>query len=1030
MEDPGSGFDSIELERLRAELVSAKEEIAQMYSSPGWAIISRYRNWLKSHQLRRSLIWRVYEPAALWALRRTGLSRQSGGSNGSHGTAQAHDSDSYRDWYLRVEPSEEALSIQRKMSAQLSYRPLISVLVPVFRVPLPVVRAMVVSVMNQTYAHWELCITHAAPEDEAVRAYLTSACEREPRVKLKVLPRNHGISGNSNEALSLVSGEFIALLDHDDTFAPSALFEVARVLNEDPRLDFIYSDKDQIDASGQRLNPLFKPDWSPELLLSANYLTHLTVMRTERVRAIGGWRPETDGAQDWDLFLRFLTSDSRIHHIPLVLYHWRRIETSVSMGLTAKPYAMQAQLVTLRDHLSQSRFAADIEVTGDGYFRLKWGGEQKRVSVIVVQQGSLTETIRLAEHVLALADNSDLELLIASTKPIALENPRIRVIPGNPSQSIAARLNAAARASRGDVLIFLDQAVWILDKSWIKELAGPLQDPQIGVVGAKLLDSRTGLIRSAGLVFGSDGKVESAFAGEPEGACKAFGADFWYRNLLAVGGACFSVRREVFEDIGGFAELPEYPRFDVDFCLRVHSRSGRRILANPFARMLQSGTAALEQPTDSPTPLAGTDLIRLRYPAGDPYFNRNLLCHQGRIGLNFPRLDSSSLNNPFSLEARTLVSELDFNLPMLAASKAACRGPAQHRLEAITWFVPEFSTPFYGGIHTVLRFADYFRARRQVQSRFIVLGNGAKEDTKARIALAFPELAADSSVTMLAKHSEVSALHPCDAAIATLWKTAYPVLAFNKARRKFYFLQDYEPSFYPAGSTSALAESTYHFGFIGICNTIALRDKYRELGGEGEYFNPCVDSSIFHANGRRSDPSGRYVVVFYGRPTHPRNCFELVSAGMTILKRRLGDQVRILAAGSDWDVASYGLNGVVENLGLLDYRLTGPLYRTCDVGVSMMMTAHPSYLPLELMACGALVVSNRNPQTAWFLKDRVNCLLAENSATALADAIEEALFNRALRSEISERAAELIRKEYSQWDAQAERIYQYLLDCC
>ena len=161
---------------------------------------------------------------------------------------------------------------------------------PVYRVPLPILKAMVESVRPQTYSRWELCLAHGEPEDVPARAWLRTVAQDDRRIKVELLDENLGISGNSNRALALATGEFVGLLDHDDTLAPFALYEVVKVINEKPDVDFIYSDKDCLNEKGERISPLFKPHWSPELMLSANYLTHFCVMRMEHLRAIGGWR--------------------------------------------------------------------------------------------------------------------------------------------------------------------------------------------------------------------------------------------------------------------------------------------------------------------------------------------------------------------------------------------------------------------------------------------------------------------------------------------------------------------------------------------------------------------------------------------------------------------------------------------------------------------------------------------------------------------------------------------------------------------
>ena len=231
------------------------------------------------------------------------------------------------------------------LAASLSYQPKISIVIPipVFKVPLNVLKATIDSVIAQTYDNWEVCITVPSADNPEAGHYLQLEASREPRIRVKIIEKNEGISENSNIALSLATGEYLALLDHDDTLAPFALFEVAQLLNQDRSVDFIYSDKDLITEDGKdRFQPLFKPKWSPELMLNANYLTHLCVMRTRNVRDVGGWRKETDGAQDWDLFLRLIRRFGNVRHIPKTLYHWRQISTSVAQGgLQAKPFALR-----------------------------------------------------------------------------------------------------------------------------------------------------------------------------------------------------------------------------------------------------------------------------------------------------------------------------------------------------------------------------------------------------------------------------------------------------------------------------------------------------------------------------------------------------------------------------------------------------------------------------------------------------------------------------------------------------------------
>jgi O-antigen biosynthesis protein len=270
-----------------------------------------------------------------------------------------------------------------------------------------------------------------------------------------------------------------------------------------------------------------------------------------------------------------------------------------------------------------------------------------------------------------------------------------------------------------------------------------------------------------------------------------------------------------------------------------------------------------------------------------------------------------------------------------------------------------------------------------------------------------------------------------DAAVATLWTTAYSLLKFRKTRRKFYFIQDHEPLFYPAGSTSALVEATYGFGFVGICNTVSLRDLYVAQGGRAEYFDPCIDPATFYLGDGRDGRDGRKprLLFCYARPGHARNCFELLMAALGIVKKRMRDDVTIVTAGAEWRPEAYGLDGVIRNLGLLGYRETGALYRACDAGLVAMETRHPSYLPLEMMACGCAVVTNRNPSTGWLLRDRENCLVTEAGPSAMAEALEEVLRDQPLRAQLAEGGAETASR-YSALDAQAEKIFHFMVAEC
>lgn len=655
-----------ELARAQAELAQADRQLKDIYASPGWRLIRRYRDWLSRERERRPGVLAFTERMARWFLQRAVSAGQASSSAppspsisvpslsmpaipAPTGPAQpdvqpeTQREFSYRDWILEQEPDDAGLALQRELAAAFAYQPKISIVVPIYRVPFEIVDEMIASVVGQTYGNWELCLAHADPAAARTRQYIASLAEADKRIKVSLLDENRGIAGNSNEALALATGEFIALLDHDDTLAPFALFEVVQTLNEQPAIDFLYSDRDEITHLGnpaRRVNPLLKPQWSPEILLCANYLTHFSVIAAKHVRAIGGWREGTDGAQDWDLFLRAIGRGRNVHHIPKILYHWRQIETSVAGGgLAVKPYAEEAQLRAVREHCRREGFGADVAFDVHRRLRILWTHRpEQTASVIVVPAATDGEALSHAQRLLTNSAYPPAEIVVPLASDIApdceqISDPRIRVVRVPAGASLAEKMGRAVEHSIGQLLVFVDQAVIPADADWLGELTGPLQNREIGIVGAKLLDPDTAKIHHAGLVFTADNRVEYIFAGEAEDIDAEFGAVTWYRNWSAVSGACFSIRREVWGAVGAVSGAPRHPRLDVDLCLKVLFQAGLRVLYNPFARFFQSRPAALEGWLWNVSQEATDRYIQECFPGGDPYFHSKLTCREGKVRL-------------------------------------------------------------------------------------------------------------------------------------------------------------------------------------------------------------------------------------------------------------------------------------------------------------------------------------------------------------------------------------------------------------
>jgi GT2 family glycosyltransferase len=541
---------------------------------------------------------------------------------------------SYRDWIKTQEPGPDEVARQREIAAGWAYQPLISILTPVYNTEPGLLRAMVDSVLAQSYPNWELCLADGASPRPDLPPTLQEIAALDGRIRLARLGENRGISANTNAALDMARGDFVAFLDHDDLLAPFALFEVVQALNQDDSWDLIYSDHDLLSSDGdRRYQPLFKPDWSPEIMLSANYITHLTVARTRLVQEVGRLDPQTDGAQDWDLFLRISERTQKIAHIPKVLYHWRDAADSTAGDIWAKPYAPPAQLRVISAHLQRLGLAgAEAFFDSSGFIRVRWPFERRKVSIIIPTNGANALLEACVDSILAHTAYPDYEILIVNNgKRLPAEfpyyqqlmrDPRLKVLHYPGSFNFSAVVNFGADHASGDLLLFLNNDTRVTSADWLDELAMWALRPEIGAVGAKLLkDDRA--IQHAGVILGLSGFAGHIFGDCPENQWSLFGLAEWYRDYLAVTAACVIMRRETFERSGKFDPTFILCGNDVEFCLRLR-RFGLRVVYNPFARLyhLEGATIKGEVPAQD---------FFISYPyyqpwlaAGDPYFNPNL----------------------------------------------------------------------------------------------------------------------------------------------------------------------------------------------------------------------------------------------------------------------------------------------------------------------------------------------------------------------------------------------------------------------
>ena len=555
--------------------------------------------------------------------------------------------DPYEIWIRKNEPTKEELEEYKKESLSFNYRPKISIVTPVWNIDETWLRLAIESVSNQVYDNWELCIADGGSTKQHVKKVLKEYAKKDKRIKVKFLLENKGIAGNSNGALSLATGEFVTFLDHDDELVPVTLYEIVNLLNENPDLDFIYSDEDKIDERGKRINPFFKPDWSPDMFLSCNYPIHITVIRKSLIDMVSGFREGYDGSQDYDLFLRVTEriEKNRIAHIPKILYHWRTIATSAASSLEAKPYAYTAAKKALKDAAVRRTIETEDVVDGIwiGSYRFKYKIKgSPKVSIIIPTKDNV-DTLKICiDSILEKTDYENYELVIVDNQSKEEEtfeyfdkiknNPRIKILEYNKPFNFSAINNFAVSKVDAGYLLFLNNDTEVISEEWLSAMLEHAQRREVGAVGAKLLYPNN-TIQHAGIIIGIIGKPPVAghshryFPASHFGYC---GRIQHVQNLSAVTAACMMVRKEVFEDVGGFDENLTVAFNDVDFCLKIREKD-YLIVYTPYAELYHYESLSRgydDKPEKKARFLKEVEYVRAKWEhvidKGDSYYNPNL----------------------------------------------------------------------------------------------------------------------------------------------------------------------------------------------------------------------------------------------------------------------------------------------------------------------------------------------------------------------------------------------------------------------
>jgi GT2 family glycosyltransferase len=577
----------------------------------------------------------------------------------AYGATQGNAIRRYDEWVRRYDTlSRSDRDKIRAHVSRLDRTPLISVVMPVYETPEWALRGAIESIRRQLYPHWELCIADDASSAPHISRLLCEAAASDQRIKWTRREQNGHISAASNSALALATGEFIALMDHDDVLPEHALYEVAVAIDGNPSLDIIYTDEDQIDRSGRRFAPYFKTDWNIDLLLGHNLVSHLGVYRRSLVHQVGGFREGFEGSQDYDLALRAAdaTVSDRICHIPAVLYHWRRDFGDASFSEQRQHQCSSAALRAINDHLIRRHESGEAEPHP---VMPQWSRVARPVprpaplvSLIVPTRDRPDLLGKCVDGLLNRTEYRKIEVLIVDHESESSEarrlfnelqrDGRVRILPFSGPFNYSAINNMAVSRANGSVIGLVNDDVDVITPRWLHEMVALSLLSDVGAVGAKLIYP-DGRVQHGGVVLGVGGIANHFNYGTARSNTGYFGRNVLASSVSAVTGACLVVRRSAFEEVGGLNETDLAVAFnDVDFCLRLKQK-GYRNVWTPHAELYhyESATrAAARSPEDTERFQREIDYMRRKWGHeidGEAFYNHNFSTEMDEIfQLAFP----------------------------------------------------------------------------------------------------------------------------------------------------------------------------------------------------------------------------------------------------------------------------------------------------------------------------------------------------------------------------------------------------------
>jgi len=557
----------------------------------------------------------------------------------------------YKIWLNKNKLTPDRMKKQIKEINNFDYKPKISIIMPVYNVEDEYLREAIDSVSFQTYPNWELCIADDASTKAHIQKVLNEYKEKDKRIKVVFRKENGHISRSSNSALELATGEFIGLLDNDDIIHPQALYQVVKSLNKNKKLDLIYSDEDKLELDGRRTHPFFKPDWAPDMFLSANYICHFTVIRKKLIDEVKGFRVGYEGSQDYDLFLQVTEKTENIHHIPDILYSWRKIPGSTAVNYDTKSYAHESSMKALKDVIKRRKLNAEVEKgIMPGMFRVKYKIKNNPlVSIIIPTKDKVNYLKRCIKSILKKSTYKNFEILIVDTESKEAKTKRyykklkkfkkVRLLNWSKKFNYSAVNNFGARKAKGKYLLFLNNDTEVISSDWIESMLEHAQRSKIGAVGAKLLYPND-RVQHAGIILGFGGVAGHAMKYFKDTKLGLPYPKDIIRNYAAVTAACMMISKKKFFEVKGLDEKFRIAFNDVDFCLKLYDK-GYLNLYTPYAKLYHYESISVGKPNEGTRDMLEFhretkkmqdkwgDLIKK-----DPYYNPNLTLEKENFSLN------------------------------------------------------------------------------------------------------------------------------------------------------------------------------------------------------------------------------------------------------------------------------------------------------------------------------------------------------------------------------------------------------------